>query len=52
MSRPVKYRCVESTPLITFFQPIGVSPGSLQEVILSIEEVEAIRLEGATSRWR
>jgi len=46
MSRPVKYRCVESIPQITFFQPIGVPPGSLQEVILSIEEAEAIRLEG------
>lgn len=46
MPRPVKYRCVESIPQITFFQPIGVPPGSLQEVILSIEEVEAIRMEG------
>lgn len=45
MPRPVKYRCVESIPLITCFQPIGVPPGSLQEVILSIEEAEAIRLK-------
>ncbi|TET40648.1 MAG: hypothetical protein E3J65_00565 [Dehalococcoidia bacterium] len=39
MPRPVKYRCVEFIPQITFFQPIGVPPGSLQEV-------EAIRMEG------
>jgi predicted DNA-binding protein (UPF0251 family) len=45
MPRPVKYRCVELVPQITFFQPIGVPLGSCEQVILSIEEVEAIRLK-------
>ena len=45
MSRPMKYRCVESIPEITFFQPMGVPARSMQEVILSIEEAEAIRLK-------
>ena len=45
MPRPVKYRCVESLPEITLFRPIGIPAKSLQEVILSIEEAEAIRLK-------
>jgi predicted DNA-binding protein (UPF0251 family) len=45
MPRPVKYRCVESIPRVRFFQPVGVPSGSWEEVVLSIEEAEAIRLK-------
>lgn len=45
MPRPVKYRCVESIPRVTFFQPVGGPFGGWGEVTLSIEEVEAIRLK-------
>ena len=45
MPRPVKYRCVESIPRVTFFQPMGVPFGNWEEVVLSIEEAEAIRLK-------
>lgn len=45
MPRPVKFRCVESVPRVSLFQPIGVPFGSWEEVVLSIEEAEAIRLK-------
>lgn len=45
MPRPIKYRCVESIPRVDFFQPVGVPAGSLEEVVLSVEEAEAIRLK-------
>ena len=45
MPRPVKYRCVESIPRVTLFQPMGVPFGNCEEVVLSIEEAEAIRLK-------
>ena len=45
MPRPPKDRCVESMPKITFFEPRGVPLGRLEEVCLTIEEREAIRLK-------
>jgi len=45
MPRPPKCRRVESVPNITFFKPAGVPMGVLDEVILSVEEAEAIRLK-------
>ena len=45
MPRPVKRRCVESIPRVSFFQPVGVPRGEYGEVVLSVEEAEAIRLK-------
>ena len=45
MPRPFKWRCVDFVPDITLFTPAGVSPLLLEEVCLSIEEAEAIRLK-------
>jgi len=45
MPRPVKYRCVESIPRVDLFRPVGVPAGSMEEVVLSVEEAEAIRLK-------
>gem|GEM_PF-4759327 len=42
MPRPVKYRCVESIPQATFFQPMGAPSGSC-------EEVGAMRMEGGNA---
>jgi len=42
MPRSVKYRCVESIPQATFFQPMGAPSGTC-------EEVEAIRMEGSNA---
>ena len=44
MSRPPLWRRVDSIPEITYFKPAGIPLAQLQEVRLSVEEAEAIRL--------
>ena len=45
MPRPVKLRCVAQMPQFSYFKPLGVPIQSLNEVTLSVEEMEAIRLK-------
>jgi len=45
MSRPVKLRCVAQLPTTGSFRPVGIPVSSLQEVRLSLEEAESIRLK-------
>jgi len=45
MSRPRKHRRVENVPDITYFKPTGAPLRELDEVRLSVEEAEAIRLK-------
>ena len=45
MPRPAKWRRVDFLPEVTYFRPAGVSPRSIEEVCLSVEEAEAIRLK-------
>ena len=45
MPRPIKWRCVGFIPEVTFFTPTGHGLHSLEEVCLSVEEAEAIRLK-------
>jgi predicted DNA-binding protein (UPF0251 family) len=45
MPRPPKWRRVGFVPEITYFKPAGVPLHSLEEIRLSIEEAEAIRLK-------
>lgn len=45
MARPVKCRRVGSLPGVTYFKPAGIPLRNLEEVILSIEEAEAVRLK-------
>jgi len=45
MPRPVKWRQVSSIPEVTYFKPAGIPLRALEEVCLSVEEVEAIRLK-------
>jgi len=45
MPRPVKYRRVESIPGVTYFKPSGIPLRTIDEVNLSVEEAEAIRLK-------
>jgi len=45
MPRPTKWRCVDSIPQIAYFKPVGVPHSVLDEVLLSVEEAEAIRLK-------
>ncbi|GAB6157122.1 DUF134 domain-containing protein [Desulfotomaculum varum] len=44
MARPPKCRLVERLPAITYFKPQGIPMSQLSEVILSVEELEAVRL--------
>jgi len=44
VGRMPKCRCVASIPEVTFFKPVGKPYRSLEEVCLSVEEAEAIRL--------
>lgn len=45
MSRPTKWRRVGFMPEIAYFKPSGVPLSILDEVLLSVEEAEAIRLK-------
>jgi uncharacterized protein len=45
MPRPFKCRKVASMPGVTYFKPAGIPLRALEEVQLSIEEAEALRLK-------
>ncbi len=45
MARPFKCRRVAYVPGVTYFKPAGIPLGSLEEVQLSLEEAEALRLK-------
>lgn len=45
MPRPQKCRRVAYVPGITFFKPAGIPMSSLEEIQLSLEEAEALRLK-------
>jgi predicted DNA-binding protein (UPF0251 family) len=45
MVRPKKCRIVSSLPDVTYFKPAGIPLHFLDEVCLSVEELEAIRLK-------
>jgi predicted DNA-binding protein (UPF0251 family) len=45
MPRPMKWRRVASIPAVSYFKPAGVPMRIVEEVALSVEEAEAIRLK-------
>ena len=45
MPRPKKWRRVAFHPTATHFKPVGIPLKHLEEVVLSIEEAEALRLK-------
>jgi uncharacterized protein len=45
MSRPIKCRRIAALPNVTYFKPAGIPMRELEEVNLSFEEAEAIRLK-------
>ncbi len=45
MPRPQKCRRVAYVPGVTFFKPAGIPMRSLEEIQLSVEEAEALRLK-------
>jgi len=44
MPRPKKYRCIKCRPDTTYFKPRGIPLIELEEVSMSMDELEAIRL--------
>jgi uncharacterized protein len=44
MPRPRKCRRVEAHPTVTLFKPQGIPARDLEEIILSVEGLEALRL--------
>jgi uncharacterized protein len=45
MSRPYKCRRVAFVPGVTYFKPAGIPLRDLEEIQLSVEELEALRLK-------
>lgn len=44
MPRPPKLRCVAHVPGSVYFKPRGIPMTELQEVVLALDELEALRL--------
>ena len=44
MPRPMKYRIVNGYPVTNFFKPAGIPQCELEEVVLTLDELEALRL--------
>lgn len=42
--RPVQCRCVGGMPQVTCFKPDGASPSRLENVVVTLDELEALRL--------
>lgn len=45
VARPKKIRWVEAVPPVRVFKPVGVPRCDLEEIVLTVEEFEAIRLK-------
>jgi uncharacterized protein len=44
MGRPKKCRWVETEPGVTYFKPRGIPMRSLQQIVITVDELEAMRL--------
>ena len=44
MARPLKQRCINCVPAAGYFKPVGIPLRQLAEVVLSMDELEAMRL--------
>lgn len=45
MPRPHKPRRVDAMPRVTYFKPSGIPMAMLEEVLLTVDELEALRLK-------
>ncbi len=52
MPRPIATRKIDPPPTITWFKPAGVPMKKLEEVVLTLDEVEAIRLADAEGLYQ
>lgn len=44
MPRPKKYRCIKCKPDATYFKPRGIPLTELEEISITMDELEAMRL--------
>lgn len=44
MPRPRRFRRVWFRPGVTYFKPVGVPMSALEEIVLTVDEFEAVRL--------
>lgn len=44
MARPVKNRRISCVPAASYFKPVGIPMRELEEIVLGMDELEAIRL--------
>lgn len=52
MPRPIQPREIESLPTVRWFKPAGVPLHDLEEVVLTLDEMEAIRLADAEGLYQ
>jgi len=52
MPRPIAPRKIENLPTVTWFKPAGVPMKQLEEVVLTLDEVEAVRLADADGLYQ
>lgn len=45
MSRPKQYRRIGLKPKINYFRPVGIQKNKLQEIDLTLDEFESLRLK-------
>ena len=44
MGRPVKERCINCVPVASYYKPVGIPMRDLDEIVLAMDELEAMRL--------
>ena len=44
MARPIKQRCINCVPVASYFKPAGIPMRELDEIVLAMDELEAMRL--------
>ena len=52
MPRPISPREIEELPLATWFKPTGIPMLDLEEVVLTFDEIEAMRLADAEGLYQ
>ena len=52
MPRPENMREIENMPEITWFKPTGIPKHQLEEVVLTFDEIEALRLADAEGQYQ
>ncbi len=52
MARPLKCRQISCNPVTNYFKPAGIPLRDLEEVVLKMDEIEAMRLTDLEGRYQ